>query len=186
MKRLSVLLIVSLALSGCATAPTPTLVPVAPATATALSPSPVPAATLAPVPQSTVPSPVRTLYPAPTNPIKATLVHTQVSPLGFVTEWSVDSWFDNPNPPLGSQVVFSGSLLRNGMWSGGIMTARWMQGGEMQVCNVIMIYQRGICVIQVRDFDPGVYVPITYTINYAPGLDFTGYNGFTPTLGSGQ
>ena len=188
MKRVSVLLIVCLAVSACATAPTPTLVPAAGATATALPPSPVPAATLAPpvatpVPQSTSAASVRTLYPAPTNPIKATLVHTEVSPLGYVTEWSVDSWFDNPNPPLGSQVVFSGSLLRNGMWSGGDMTATWVQGGEAQACNVIMIYQRGICVIPVVDFEPGVYVPITYTIRYGE-LEFAGHNGFTPTLSS--
>lgn len=186
MNRLSILLMVCLALSACAPPATPAPAP-AP-TATQPKPSPVPTASpvppvATPVPQSTGASPVRTLYPAPTNPIKATLVATEVSPLGFVTEWSVDSWFENPNPPMGSRVVFNGSLLRNGTWSGGIMTANWLQGGEMQQCDVIVIYQRGICIFPVTDFEPGVYVRITYTIRYND-MRFTGHNGFTPTLQS--
>jgi len=173
MKQLSILLTLCLCLSACAPAATPTPIPAPTATQ-----APPPAT---PVPQSTGPSPSRTIYPAPTNLIKATLVHTQVSPLGFVTAWSVDSWFENPNPPIGSRAAFSGSLLRNGLWSGGDMTATWMKGDELQVCKSIVIYQRGICTFDVIGYEPGVYVPITYTIRLMD-MDFTGHNGFTPTL----
>ena len=107
-------------------------------------------------------------------------MYTEISPLGFVQEYSVDAWFDNPNPPMGSNVTLSASLLHNGLWTGGgTMWAYWMQNGALQVCSSIVIYQRGICTIPVRGFEPGVYVPITYTF-HQDAREYTGYTGFTP------
>lgn len=188
MKSLLVLILVALLLGACAPAgtatpapalntPSPTAQPPSPPTAT-----PVPASSPAPV--STA-EPVRTLYPAPTNLIPATLVATEVSPLGFVHEYSVDAWFDNPDPPLGSNVILSMSLLHNGIWAGGgTVTAQWVQDGELRTCSSLVIYQRGICTIPVTGFEPGVYVPITYTFNH-DGKFYTGYTGFTPRLPPG-
>jgi hypothetical protein len=171
MRLLPILIVFALLLSACAPAATPTPVP------PVATPVPPPAATTAPV--STA-APVRTLYPAPTNLIKATVVYTEVSPLGFVHEYSVDAWFDNPNPSMGSNVTLSASLLHNGLWTGGgTMWAYWVQGGELQSCSSIVIYQRGICTIAVRGFEIGVYVPVTYTF-YTDGREYTGYTGFTP------
>lgn len=179
MKILLTCVVLALILAGCAPPPMPT--PVAAAT-----PAPQPTATAVPLPPTATsaptmtPHPSRTIYPAPTNPIPATVVHTEISPLGFVQEWSVDAWFDNPNPPMGSNVTLSASLLKNGLWTGGMqMYAHWVQGGELKECSVLVIYQRGICTIPVEGFEPGVYVPVTYTFHYG-GRDFTGYAGFTP------
>jgi hypothetical protein len=183
-KQLSMLVALVLLLSACAPAATPTAVPptLQPRPAAPTSRAPIatavpPTATTAPV--STV-APVRTLYPAPTNPIKATLVATEVSPLGFVHEYYVDAWFDNPNPAMGSNVTLSVSLLHNGLWGGGATVwFYWVQGGEPRSFMSIVIYQRGILTIPVTGFEPGVYVPITYTFHSDDKL-FTGYTGFTP------
>ncbi len=184
MKQLPILIALVVLLSACAPAATPTRVPPTLQPQPTAPTSPPPSATSVPPTATTAPvstvAPVRTLYPAPTNPIKATLVYTEVSPLGFVHEWSVDAWFDNPNPPMGSNVTLSGSLLHNGLWTGGgQMYAYWTQGGELQVCSVLVIYQRGICTFPVTGFEPGVYVPITYTFRHE-GREYTGYTGFTP------
>ena len=186
MRTLSVLMVIALLLSACAPTATPTSVPTAvsadqtpvptplPPTATAV---PVPTATTAPL-STTVPA--RTLYPAPTNLIPATLVATEISPLGFVHTYSVDAWFDNPNPPMGSNVTLSASLLHNGVWGGNRITFYWVQDGEAQTLSEIVIYQRGILTLPVTGFEPGVYVPITYTFMFDDGRTFTGYTGFTP------
>jgi len=190
MRRLLVWILLPLLLCACmGSVPTripPTLQPEsgepAPPAPTA-TPAP-PAATAAPV--STA-APVRTLYPAPTIPIRATLVATEVSPLGFVHEYYVDAWFDNPTPPMGSNVTLSVSLLHNGLWSGGTVWFYWVQDGELQSFSEILIYQRGILTLPVEGFEPGVYVPITYTILPDSAHVFTAYTGFTPQeAGSGQ
>jgi hypothetical protein len=181
MRLLSVLTLLALLLIACAPAATPTLVPatVQPAAPTPLPPTATavaPAATA--VPQSTA-APVRTLYPAPKIPIVATLVATEVSPLGYVHEYYVDAWWEDPNPPMGSNATLSASLLHNGLWSGGWVTFHWVQNGELQSFREIVIYQRGILTIPVTGFEPGVYVPVTYTFEL-DGKFYTGYAGFTP------
>ncbi len=179
MRQISVLTLLALLLIACApaAAPTPVAQPEAPTplapTATA---APVPAATA--VPESTA-APVRTLYPAPTIPIVATLVATEVSPLGYVHEYYVDAWWENPNPPMGSNATLSASLLHNGLWSGGWVTFYWVQNGELNSLREIVIYQRGILTIPVTGFEPGVYVPVTYTFDLSDRF-YTGYTGFTP------
>jgi len=179
MRQLSVLLLFALLLSACAPAATPTPL-VQPVTPTPLPPTataaPAPAATAAP---ESTPAAVRTLYPAPTIPIVATLVATEVSPLGYVHEYYVDAWWDNPNPPMGSNTTLSASLLHNGLWSGGWITFYWVQDGELQSFREIVIYQRGILTIPVTGFTPGVYVPVTYTFDLDDRY-YTGYTGFTP------
>jgi len=181
MRTLSMVIVFAVVLTACSPAATPTVArptdapaptPLAP-TATAV-PSPVATA----VPLSTA-APVRTLYPAPTIPIKATLVATEVSPLGYVHEYYVDAWWDNPEPPMGSNATLSASLLHNGLWSGGCITFYWVQDGQPQSFRSIVIYQRGILTLPVTGFEPGVYVPITYTFELDDKL-FTGYTGFTP------
>ena len=185
MRPLSFLIVLALLLSACAPAAVPTRIPPTmqpqPAGPTPLPPAatPVPPPTATAAPVSTA-APVRTLYPAPTNPIRATLVATEVSPLGFVHEYSVDAWFEDPSPRMGSNVTLSVSLLHNGLWSGGsTVWFYWVQGGEPQSFMSIVIYQRGILTIPVEGFEPGVYVPITYTFHSDERL-YTGYTGFTP------
>jgi len=181
--RLScVLILLAVLLSACAPAaptPVPPTLSAEPAGPTPLAPTatsvPAPTATAAP---SSTAAPARTLYPAPTIPIKATLVATEVSPLGYVHEYYVD-WFDNLEPPMGSNVTLSASLLHNGLWAGGLVCFYWVQDGEPQSFGEIVIYQRGILTIPVTGFEPNVYVPITYTFNL-DGKFYTGYTGFTP------
>jgi hypothetical protein len=40
-------------------------------------------------------------------------------------------------------------------------------------------YDLGSCVIDVTGFAPGVYVPVTVSVEYI-GWTFLGYTGFTP------
>jgi len=182
MRLRSALILIALLLNACAPAATPTPVAptVPPPAPTALpptsTPAPAPVATAAP--QSTA-APVRTLYPAPTIPIVATLVATTVSPLGYVHEYYVDAWWENPNPPMGSNAILSASLLHNGLWAGGWVTFYWVQDGELQSFREIVIYQRGILTIPVTGFEVGVYVPVTYTFEFQDQW-ISGYTGFTP------
>lgn len=187
MKRLSILIVIVLLVTACAggVLPTPTRIPPTmqpePAAPTPLAPT---ATAVSPTETTAAPAstgvPLRTLYPAPTNLIKATLVATEISPLGFVHEYYVDAWWENPDPPMGSRTTLSVSLLHNGMWSGGsTVWFYWVQDGEPQSFMSIVIYQRGILTLPVTGFEPGVYVPITYTFHSGDKL-YTGYTGFTP------
>jgi hypothetical protein len=97
---------------------------------------------------------------------------------GFVDTYFVDPGLDDPTPPLGGRVTLRARLIKNGVRLSGITHVSWVQGGERQSCDLFPVYLSG-CMIEVRDFTPGVFVPVTVTIRYLD-MVFTGYSGFTP------
>lgn len=98
---------------------------------------------------------------------------------GYVDTYFVDPNLDDVTPALGERVTVRARLIKNGVRLGG-MPARvtWVQGGEEQSCDFLPLYLNG-CTIEVRDFESGVYVPVTVTMRYH-GMVFVGYSGFTP------
>lgn len=97
--------------------------------------------------------------------------------------YEVKAWVDKPAPRQDEQVTVYGSLIKNGVYLGGIMMqARWSKKAlttGIPDCFVLVIYGTGVCVVAARDFLPGRYVPITILFDYE-GQVFTGKTGFTP------
>jgi hypothetical protein len=97
-------------------------------------------------------------------------------------QFEVIAWVDNPTPALGERVNLSGSLIKNGVYLGGMMMqATWPdQDQERGVpnCNVLVIYQRGVCIIETEGFTAGEYVPVTVKFVYKDQT-YTGQTGFT-------
>ena len=93
----------------------------------------------------------------------------------------MDAWVDNPTPPQNSLIVLRGSLIKNGLiyLSGIPMRATWPEKSGASLCQVLVTYGRGICTIDVKDYPPGVFVPITITFYYQDRW-YTGHTGFTP------
>ena len=119
------------------------------------------------------------LAPVSSPAVQPTLLYTVTAPLGYVDAYAVDAWVDDPAPSLGARIIVRGSVTRNGVRIGPVqLRATWMQGGELQVCDISPVYLMG-CPISVGDFTPRVFVPITVTMRYQ-GMVFTGYSGFTP------
>jgi hypothetical protein len=122
--------------------------------------------------------------PSPTAPVQASAVraspvYTVTEAAGYVDTYLVDPGLDDPTPPLGGRVNVRAKLIKNGLrlWFAPTQVT-WMQGGEPQLCEFLPLYLAG-CIIEVRAFVPGVYVPVTVTMRYQ-GMVFTGYAGFTP------
>jgi hypothetical protein len=94
----------------------------------------------------------------------------------------VKAWVDNPTPSQNSLVLVRGSLLKNGARLGGLMMrATWPDKTEksgISSCDTLVIYEAG-CVVHVKDYPPGVFVPITVTLDYQ-GVRYTAHTGFTP------
>jgi hypothetical protein len=106
-------------------------------------------------------------------------VYTISAAAGYVDTFVVDPGLDDRTPPVGGRVLVRARLIKNGVRLGGIMAhVTWMQGGQLQLCDFLPLYQNG-CVIDVRDFTPGVFVPITVTMRYQ-NMELKGYGGFTP------
>lgn len=188
MRRLLSLLLLCALLAGCSPAATPTataLPPPPPAlpTATPLpaQPAAVPTATPSAIlvtGDTSVPLPKET----PPPPIKGAQFHSyHVTPLGFIEYYYMDAWWEPSDKiPVGDKAFLSVSLIKNNsLWLGGDMYAEWWKGNEKQTCDVIVIYQRGICEIYNDGYDPGVFVPITATIHYLDRY-YTIHTGFTP------
>ena len=176
MKLVSVLLMGALLLGACGPGG-----PVAPAgTATA---GPLSGQTSAPTAATPTPAPVAPVQTAPSLPASAAVqvspVYSVADALGYVDTYLVDPGLDDPNPPPGGRVVLRAKLIKNGLrlWFAPTHVT-WMQGGELQVCDFLPMYLAG-CTIDVLDFAPGVFVPVTLTMRYN-GMVFTGYTGFTP------
>lgn len=97
--------------------------------------------------------------------------------------FEIVAWVDKPNPARDERVTISGSLIKNGIYLGGIMMqAYWPREGQergVPNCYVQAIYQRGICTAEASDYPPGVYVPVTVIYNYE-GVIYTAETGFTP------
>jgi hypothetical protein len=97
--------------------------------------------------------------------------------------FAVEAWVDNPTPTQDSQVIVFGSLIKSGVYLGGIMMqAVWAdetQERGVPNCDVLVTYGRGVCAVPVKDYEPGAFVPITVTFKYE-GSTFVGHTGFTP------
>ncbi len=112
--------------------------------------------------------------------------HPTITPGLSVTagdKFKVKAWVDGRTPAQNSQVIVFGSLIKNGVHLGGIMMhATWPDvSGKSGTssCDVLVIYGKGVCSLRVRDYVPGVFVPITVTFDYR-GARYTGHTGFTP------
>jgi hypothetical protein len=150
--RFFCLLVITLLLAGCAGTPAPS---------TAAAP-PVDVAEPTTVPKETVP---RSASPTPED------------------VFEIVAWVNKPEPKLDEVVTVSGSLIKNGVYLGGIpMWAFWPdeEGGPVpHDCVSSMAYQRGICMIYVKDYPVDVYVPVSIRIIYQDQI-FTTETGFTP------
>lgn len=98
-------------------------------------------------------------------------------------KFEVKAWVDNPTPSQNSRVLVWGSLIKNGVHLGGMMMrATWpdkTKKSGTSSCDVLVIYGAGVCTIHVKDYPPGVFVPITVTFDYR-GTRYTAPTGFTP------
>lgn len=93
---------------------------------------------------------------------------------------AVEAWVSDPTPPIGSDVQVHFALLNHGIPINALdMSATWQQGGHTQWCHVQVQFDMAQCPISVTGFQPGVYVPITVSVEYV-GWIFYGYTGFTP------
>jgi hypothetical protein len=113
-------------------------------------------------------------------------IATQVTspPTPFHTPiFEIVTWFDNPEPELGSRVILYGSLIKDGVHLGGMaMRATWSDENlERGVpnCSVQVIYGSGVCIIETAAFQSGEYIPITVSFEYQ-GRIYSGQTGFTP------
>jgi hypothetical protein len=97
--------------------------------------------------------------------------------------FQVVAWMDNPEPEHNERVILSGSLIKNGVYLGGMaMHAMWPDGTQergVPNCSVQVIYQRGVCTIDASKYPVDVYVPITITFEYRDQI-YIGHTGFTP------
>lgn len=101
----------------------------------------------------------------------------------FVDHFQVEAWVNDPTPDRDDRVIVSGSLIKNGVYLGGMMMqATWpdetQQHGEPN-CNVLVIYQRGVCVIEAGQFPPGEFVPVHISFLYQDVI-YSADTGFTP------
>lgn len=96
--------------------------------------------------------------------------------------FKVVAWVDNPNPRQGEIVNLSGSLIKNGVYLGGMMMhAMWPDKDQergVPNCKVLVIYQRGVCIIKTDDFASGELVPVTVKFVYNDQT-YSGETGFT-------
>jgi hypothetical protein len=138
------------------------------------------------------PTAVPTSTPHPTapatetgTPVPSTIV-PEITPTPPATpgdKFEVKVWLDNPTPSQNSSVHVWGSLIKNGVYLGGMMMrATWPGKTEKSgtsSCDVLVTYGSGMCTVQVEDYPPGVFVPITVTFDYR-GARYTAPTGFTP------
>ncbi|MGD2156223.1 MAG: hypothetical protein PVG14_00835 [Anaerolineales bacterium] len=112
---------------------------------------------------------------APQETIAPILMRTPV--------FEVDAWVSDPNPLLGSRIMLYGSLIKDGVYLGGMaMRATWPDDNQergVPNCTVQVIYGSGVCIVESEGFQPDVYVPITVTFEYQ-GKIYSGQTGFTP------
>jgi hypothetical protein len=171
-KQLSVLIALVLLLSACA--------PASPTAGPAMGETPAPTAVI-PTPLSNTPvqTPAGPSAGEITPTIRPGSVYTITDALGYVDTYFVDPGLDDPTPPLGGRVMVRARLIKDGVRVGGIMAhVTWMEGGELQICDLLPAYLSG-CIIEVRDFTPGVFVPVTVTMRYEDRV-FAAYSAFTP------
>ena len=97
--------------------------------------------------------------------------------------FEVVAWVDDPNPQVGSRVMLYGSLIKDGVYLGGmVMRATWPDEDQergVPNCSVQVIYGSGVCIVETEGFRPNAYVPITVAFEY-DGQTYSGKIGFTP------
>lgn len=97
--------------------------------------------------------------------------------------FQVDAWVDDPAPSREARVILSGSLIKDGIYLGGIMMrATWPDETDRRGspnCYVMVLYQRGLCTFDASNFPPGEFVSIQISFEYQ-GKTFYGQTGFTP------
>lgn len=97
-------------------------------------------------------------------------------------KYEVIAWVDNSTPAQGDVVNLSGSLVKNGIYLGGMMMqAVWPDKDQergVPNCNVLVIYQRGICVIETEEMPVGEFIPVTIKFVYNDQT-FRAQTGFT-------
>jgi hypothetical protein len=93
-----------------------------------------------------------------------------VSAEELVDIFKVNAYVDKPTPAQGEMVILIGNLQKNDIILGGIMMeASWpgeAQQRKMPSCTVQVIYQRGVCHIDTKDYAVGESVPITLKFRY--------------------
>ena len=90
------------------------------------------------------------------------------------------AWVDNPEPSPGETILVSGSLIKSGLYLGGLwMTFTWPQGGQTETFSSLVSYGRGRCPIVVRGFEPGQPVPVAVSVDYQ-GRRYAAQTSFTP------
>jgi hypothetical protein len=98
-------------------------------------------------------------------------------------EFIVKTWVNKPNPSQDDLVTLYGSLIKNGVHLGGMMMqATWPDPNQERGtpnCNVLVIYQTGVCTIEAGKYPSGEYLPITVVFDYG-GSVYKGETGFTP------
>lgn len=98
-------------------------------------------------------------------------------------EFVIKTWVNKPNPSRDELVTVYGSLIKNGAHLGGMMMqATWQDPAQergVPNCNVLVIYQTGVCTIEAGKYPSGEYLPITVSFDY-DGIILTGETGFTP------
>ena len=114
-------------------------------------------------------------------PSLATQSPTAEPTLDYVIQ--VKSWVSNPTPEHDDRVIVFASLIKNRRFLGGIMMkATWIDpahGDVQRECYLLVNYQRGNCIIDVKDFPVGKFVPVNITFKYKDHL-YTTTTGFTP------
>jgi hypothetical protein len=123
-----------------------------------------------------IPSPEPTTVPViPQNTPVQTPIRTPT--------FEVVAWVDDPNPQVGSRIMLYGSLIKDGVYLGGMaMRATWpdeKQERGIPNCSVQVIYGSGVCIVETEGFQPDVFVPITVAFEYH-GMIYSGQTGFTP------
>jgi len=97
--------------------------------------------------------------------------------------FEVVAWVDDPNPKLGSRVMLYGSLIKDGVYLGGMaMRATWPDENQergVPNCSVQVIYGSGVCIVETEGFQPDVFVPIKVAFEYQ-GKIYRGQTGITP------
>lgn len=116
------------------------------------------------------------------QPAPAELAQPESGPSPISTDvFQVTAWVDNPSPKAGERINISGSLIKNGVYLGGMMMAAyWPDEDDDRLvdCTIQVIYQRGICIVYADDFPVGEYTPVRVSFEYF-GQTFTGETGFT-------
>jgi hypothetical protein len=97
--------------------------------------------------------------------------------------FEVKAWVDKPNPTQEERVTLHGSLIKNGVFLGGMMmSATWPDPDHergVPNCTSLVTYGAGKCAIEANKFPQGQFVPITVSFDYQ-GKRYTGQTGFTP------